>query len=143
MLLALFLPLALADGPSSFSCCDDPVVESVVKAWLDAGEALAAGKPHAAALEALAKAASGSATGADGDAMKRVEAEARELAALPLARAREQVPALAQEVVWLALRHESGSLDIVQATCAGQGSWIQRKGKKVKNPTGSPCGAFR
>ena len=141
--LLLALTSAQADEPSPFTCCDTPVVERVVEAWLDAGEALASGKSHATPMQALAKAAKGQAPAEDGDAMKRIASEAKALAALPTAAARQRVPTLAQEVVWLALRHESGSVGVVQGTCAGQGSWLQRKGKKVRNPTGARCGTLR
>ncbi len=145
MLAALFFALspALADDAAVFTCCDDPVIERVVEAWLDAGEALATGKGHAAALQKLAKAAEGNATADDRDAMKRVASEARALGGQPLASAREGLQPLAQEVVWLALRHESGSLEVVQASCPGQGSWLQRKSKNARNPSGAACGSLR
>ncbi len=141
--LLLLSTLAHAEEPSPFTCCDDPVVERVVEAWLDAGDVLREGKPHSRVMQRLAKAAKGRAAAEDREAMKRIAAEADALAALPRARARTRLQPLAQEVVWLALRHEAGSLEVVQATCAGQGSWLQRKGKKVQNPTGQRCGTLR
>jgi hypothetical protein len=141
--LLLTLTLAHADDASAFTCCDDPVVERVVKAWLDAGEALHDGKPHAAALQRLAKAAEGRAAAEDRDALKVIAREAKALAPLPLASVRVRLQPLAQNVLWLALRHDGGTIEVVQATCAGQGSWLQQDTKKVRNPSGATCGHLR
>ncbi len=144
MLTLLLLMLAArADDAHPFTCCDDAAVEGLVGAWLDTAEQLAAGKPHADAMARLAAASKSTSRAADRPAFAIVHAEAERLSGLSLAAARADLGPLARHVLWLALHHESGSLKVVQATCPGVGSWLQRDRKSAQNPYGSRCGALR
>lgn len=136
--------LAFAEAPAPFTCCDDPVVEKVVGAWVDAVDVLAAGRPPGAALEKLANAAATKGRAEDREALSVVAKEADRLATAPLATVQAELSVLARHVVWLSLRHESGAIEVVQASCPGLGSWIQRVSHdRVINPFGVACGTLR
>jgi len=143
MTVALGWVLMAHASPSVFRCCDAPVVERVVDRWFEVGAALAEGRPHASASQALARAAKLPAPEGSEQALQSIAEQADVLASLPTSSAREEVFSLARDVVWLALRHESGALSVVQVTCPGQGSWLQRSATPILNPSGSTCGTAR
>ena len=143
MLFTLLTMVALADDASPFTCCDDAVVERIVVGWLDVSEQLAEGRSHSDGMRALAKLADTKVDADDRAAVEQVKDEAGRLSAMSGSEARAAVGPLARQVLWLALRHESGAVRVVQATCPGVGSWIQRDRKNVVNPFGRSCGSLR
>ena len=137
------LSIALADTPAPFTCCDDPVVEKVVGAWLDVSDRLSEGKAPSDALSALAKAADTKGRPEDTAVLAVVETEARRLVGADVVTVRAELEVLARHVLWLSLRHESGPLKVIHASCPGLGSWVQRDRGVVINPYGVACGSLR
>lgn len=148
LLLWTLLGLAQAGKAHDYDCCSSAPVDAVVSAWLDVHEALAKPTPSDAsvrkALSGLAQAADTKLPSAEQPVVDRIEELAKRSSGRSAAelRASDDLGILAGQVVWLSLRYEGGSGSVVQARCAGLGTWLQRDAKTVQNPWGRRCGHF-
>jgi hypothetical protein len=73
---------------------------------------------------------------------EELAAAADELVGADAERLRADLGEVSRRVVWLALRAEGGTRQVVQVRCAGLGVWLQADTRTVQNPWGARCGHF-
>ena len=56
---------------------------------------------------------------------------------------REAFDPISRHVIFLALRHQGGSVQVTEAFCPQVGPWLQRDTSKIVGPYGENCGRWR
>jgi hypothetical protein len=140
-------PVAASETkPTAFLCCDSPSMQRVLDKYLNLQEALAGKGAHQTSsyAHAMLNALRGASTGSGGerdlvadmtgllDRVKNGDAKA----------VRSIFDDLSRSMIALALRHEGGSIEVAEASCAA-GPWLQRDTRSVQSPWGRRCGTWQ
>ena len=133
-----------AQAQTHLACCDNAAVSGVVKRMLKLHQALVSENNAASQLHAMAREVRDDASlpQADRDALVAIQAAAERWKDKPANEIRDRAfPELSRWTVFLALRHEGGTLVVTEATCPAHGSWLQASSSEIQSPW-IDCGSW-